>query len=129
MDGVTHTDWLDMLLCRWGRWSVKRESSALGYGSVSPMFKDARVDGDGYGSEFDPGFTSQDVLSCDAAVNRLPLEHRRVVIVHYRNQGGIRRTARELGCNFHKARDLLNYAHGFLHVLLDKRDADHQNTQ
>ena len=120
-------DWLELLLCRWGRWSVKRESSGLGYSSVSPMFKDARVDGGGYGSDYDPGFSSSDVTACDAAVCRLPVEHRRAVIVHYRNQGGIRRTARELCCTFHKARDLLTYSHGFLHVLLDKHAYDHQN--
>jgi DNA-directed RNA polymerase specialized sigma24 family protein len=90
------------------------------------MFRD-QPGGDGYGVGYDPGYTPQDVLDCDAAINRLPREHKRVVVMHYHRQGGIRRTARELGMSFHAVRDSLSFAHGALHVLLDKRKDDHQN--
>ena len=89
-------DWIDRLLCRWGRWSVRRESSALGYGAVSPMFRDCATGG-GWSPEYDTGFTPRDLIECEAAVNVLPLVLRVVVIAHYQRARSVRDTARACG--------------------------------
>lgn len=121
-----NADWLEMLLNRWGRWAVRRESSALGYGSVSPMFRDAPC-GDGCGCMADPGFTPRDILDCDAAIIRLPHHQRRVVVLHYKRGCGLRQTARESAMSFSAVRDALSFAKGALHVMLDKQRGDNQN--
>lgn len=103
-------EWVDALLCRWGRWSVRRESAALGYGSASPMFRDCTVGG-GYSPEFDPGFTPRDLLDCDAAVTALPLVLRVVVIAHYQRSRSLRDTARNCGIKADTVKKYLGQAH------------------
>lgn len=101
---------IDLLLCRWGRWSIKRDSSALGYGSVSPMFRDA-PSGGGWGRGSDPGFTEADVIACDGAVMALPVVQRVIVILHYQRQDSLRATARECGVSKEAAGRYLAQAH------------------
>lgn len=111
--------WVDSLLARWGRWSIKRESSALGYGSASPMFRDCATGG-GWSGDSDPGFTPRDVIDCDAAVNILPLCLRVVVIEYYQRNESLRDVARACGISHPSASQYLHRAH----VLIDQELSD-----
>lgn len=111
-------EWIDRLLSRWGRWSVRRESSALGYGSVSPMFRDCATGG-GWSPEYDTGFTPRDLIECEAAVNGLPLVIRVVVIAHYQRGKGTRETAAACGVSCKTVTQYLGQAHEQMQRALD----------
>lgn len=114
-------EWIDRLLHRWGRWSVRRESSALGYGSISPMFRDCATGG-GWSPESDAGFTPRDLIDCEAAVNALPLGLRIVVIAHYQRAGGVRETARTCGFSPKSVTQYLGQAHLLIKSALDMKE-------
>lgn len=115
-------DWIDRLLYRWGRWSVRRESSALGYGSVSPMFRDCATSG-GWSPECDAGFTPRDLLECESAVNALPLVLRVVVIAHYQRARNTRDTAQACGVSCKTVTQYLGQAHQAMMPALDMAPA------
>lgn len=115
-------DWIDRLLARWGRWSVRHESSALGYGSCSPMFRDCATGG-GWSPEYDAGFTPRDLIDCEAAVNALPLGLRVVVIAHYQRARSVRDTAQACGFSAKSVTQYLGQAHERLKTVLDTRSA------
>lgn len=111
-------EWIDRLLGRWGRWSVRRESSAIGYGSVSPMFRDCATGG-GWSPEYDTGFTPRDLIECEAAVNALPLGLRVVVIAHYQRGRSVRDTAKACGFSAKAITQYLGQAHERIQQALD----------
>jgi len=83
----------------WGRWSGRKERSAIGYPSVSPMFMGARFGGV-YGSRPPVGVEvcgSDHVQDTDAAVQRLAQDHRRLVVEYYVVGGTGADVARRLG--------------------------------
>lgn len=124
---MTTATWLDMLLYRWGRYAVKRDSSALGYGSVSPMFRDAASGTGGGTPGSDPGFTPMDIIECNDAIGKLPRDPRRVVIIHYQRASSLRNTAKAADISYSRARELLSFAHGFLTIALDNRKRGNHN--
>lgn len=106
--------WVDSLLCRWGRWAVRKEMQALGHASQSQIMRGWAGLGDGYGSGSPMGFSSEDIRACDRAVNALPVGLRAVVVEHYQRQGSIRQTA--LACGFapKAVTQYLDRAHGLI---------------
>lgn len=84
--------WVDVLLSRWGRWAIRRESGALGYAS-SCFMAGAVGGGDGYDSSVPRGVADGDMEAVDAAVMRLPIVQVGCLIVVYRL--GVGRTDRE----------------------------------
>jgi len=63
--------WVDALLSRWGRWSIRCESGALGFAS-SCILGGGGHDGDGYDSSAPLGVVDDDMEAVDGAVRKLP---------------------------------------------------------
>ena len=85
---------MEVLLSMWGRWAIRRASGALGYPSVSPMFRGAPR-GDSYGSALPLGLCDDDMMAVDAAVNKMPEIIKITVIAVYQPHGN-RRTMRDV---------------------------------
>lgn len=112
---------VDVLLCRWGRWSVKQASRDVGYPSTSPMFKDA-TPGRGFGSEIPHGvgMGAMDMHAVDRAVQQLPIIPRCVVVRHYQHEGcSYRATAAACGVSHKSVTQYLNQAHLMISDLLE----------
>lgn len=103
-------DGIKVLLSRWGRWAIKRDSRAMGYASVSPMFRDAPR-GDSFGDAVPLGIAEADILAVDAAVMRLPDVHRTLIIYIYQRDCSLRAAADRLGVSHQSAGKYLNEAH------------------
>lgn len=115
---------IEVLLSLWGKWAVRRESKALGFPSISPMFRDSPR-GDAYGSAPPMGFAEADILFVDAAVMRLTDVHRLVVIECYQRPGSFRDHAMRLGIHHKSMTQYLNQAHEKIDI--DIRDQCAQN--
>jgi DNA-directed RNA polymerase specialized sigma24 family protein len=63
--------WVDALLSRWGRWSIRCESGALGFAS-SCILGGGPPDGDAYDSSAPLGVMDDDMEAVDGAVRKLP---------------------------------------------------------
>lgn len=87
---------VEVLLSMWGRWAIRRASGALGYPSVSPMFKQA-PHGDSYGSQAPLGTGEPEMLIVDAAVGRLPEVLKLTVFQVYQLGGSMREVAARMG--------------------------------
>ena len=113
---------IEVLLSIWGRWAIKRESGALGFGSVSPMFREAKSGG-GYGSATPMGFVDDDVAMVDACVMALPLIQRLAVIEVYQRQGSMREAAARCGVSHHTLARYINEAHEKISLDMENRSA------
>lgn len=97
----------------WGRWSVRKSTAAIGYPSVSPMFMGARFDGV-YGSRPPVGVEvcgEDHVQDTDAAVGRLSVEQKRVVVEYYVVGGSAVDVARRLGMTRQRIYERLHALH------------------
>ncbi len=115
---------MEVLLSMWGRWAIRQASSGLGYPSVSPMFNDAPR-GDSFGSQVPLGIGEPEILMVDAAVGRLPLGLRIVVIETYQRGGSMREVGRRLGFSHIAVGKYLSEAH--LQISLDMELSCNQN--
>lgn len=88
--------WVDQLLKRWGRWSIKSETKSIGYPSTSPMFNKVGRGGES-GSREPNGITESDILDADKCIRDLPVVLRIVVIEYYTKQSSDRKTAERCG--------------------------------
>lgn len=118
--------WVDVLLGRWGRWAIRRESGALGYAS-SCFLGDVAGGGDGYDSAEPRGVADGDMEAVNAAVMRLPVVQVGCLVVVY--QLGAGRSDRE---NAERAgvmvRTLTRYIHDAQQkIALDISLREHQN--
>ncbi|NMG64902.1 hypothetical protein GPA19_08080 [Azoarcus indigens] len=86
----------DRLLCAWGAWSRRQAARAVGYPSVSPMFKDAPA-GECYDSKPPLGVDESDNAATDAAIQRLCPDERRLCVEVYQIGGKTVEIAARLG--------------------------------
>lgn len=79
--------WVDAMLARWGRWSIRSGSSGLGYAKCSILA--GAGNGDGHCDPAPPrDVTEDDFDAIDAAVMRLPLVQLSCVVVVYIHLAG-----------------------------------------
>jgi hypothetical protein len=78
-------EYVHVQLSVWGRWTLRKTTSGLGFPSVSPMFIGARFSG-AYGSHPPIGIEvcgEDHVHDTDAAVDRLSVEKKRLCVEYY----------------------------------------------
>jgi hypothetical protein len=118
---------IEVLLSMWGRWAIRRESGALGFPAVSPMFRDAPK-GDAFGSALPLGFGDADLVAVDAAVGRLPSALRLVVLEVYQRGGSLRDVGARMGISYKSVRAYLEVAHervdGYLREAAERERAE-----
>lgn len=104
-------EWVDVVLCRWGRWAIRCESGALGFASSSIMA--CSGDGDGFDSSVPRGVSDGDMEAVDCAVRRLPDVLRCVIIgVYVSGQGrSARYHAQFLGISRQALTEYVRQAH------------------
>jgi len=110
---------IEVLLSVWGRWAIRRASGALGYPSLSPMFRDAPR-WDSFGSAVPLGIAEPDMVAIDESVQLLPAILKIVVIEVYQRGGNMRAVAGRLGVSYHTVAKYLMAAHEKIEV--DMRD-------
>lgn len=93
-------EYIHTQLSIWGRWSAMGAKKDIGYPSVCPMFKDVRHGG-GFGSAPPPGVGMvadlDNILSTDAAVQRLGRDQKSLVVEYYVVGGTGEEVARRFG--------------------------------
>ncbi len=111
--------WVDVLLNRWGRWSILVESGALGYSksSLSSDYCD-----DGYDSRPPKGIQNEDMEEVSKAVFDLPDDLRIIIIAVYKTQQGKseRKVSNYLGISRYKIKDAINIAHSRISIAISK---------
>lgn len=111
---------MEVLLSMWGRWAIRRASGGLGYPSTSPMFRDAPR-GDSFGSQEPLGIGEPEMLMVDAAIGRLPLGLKVVVIEAYQRGGSLRDIGRRLGFSHIAIGKYLSDAHQKISLDIEPR--------
>lgn len=115
---------IEVLLSMWGKWAIRRESGALGYPSVSPMFKDSPR-GDAYGAGVPLGFSDADMEAVDVAVRGLKPVLFLVVLEVYQRGGSLRVAGDRLGLGKDAVVKYLSAAHE--KILVDIDSSSRQN--
>lgn len=104
--------WVDALLSRWGRWSIRCESGALGFAS-SCILGGAIGDSDGYDSAIPRGVLDDDMEAVDGAIRLLPAVQRECVMQVYKHGAGWsdERNAKAIGISYKSLTQYINLAH------------------
>lgn len=118
---------IEVLLSAWGRWAIRRDSKALGFPRVSPMFRDAPL-GDSFGNALPLDLAEVDLLAVDASIMRLPPVWREAVIQAYQRGAGksMDENARQLGIDRKTLGKYISKAHEW--IAIDMRNQFPQNT-
>ena len=103
--------WVDNLLGRWGQWSIRCESGALGFASGCVL---SGSSGGRYDSTIPLGvLDEEDLEAVDGSIRRLPSIHREVILQLYKFGNGWtdRRNANTLGISYKTLTQYVNQAH------------------
>jgi predicted DNA-binding protein (UPF0251 family) len=102
--------WVEALLSRWGRWSIRCESGALGFASSCILAGSG--DGDGFDSAIPRGVIDDDMEAIDGAVRTLPSVLRLAVIEYYQHGAGqsLRQVAVRMGISYKTLQQYLGTA-------------------
>lgn len=104
-------EYINVQLSIWGKWAARRNSSGLGYPSISPMFNQAQHGGS-YGSQLPPGVCDCEyVRETDLAVARLPEEDRALCVQFYQHGGTAVSVAQRMGVAVRTLYDRLDRVH------------------
>lgn len=116
---------IDTLLARWGRWSIRCESGALGF--ASSCILGGGSSGDSYDAAIPRGVVDQDMAAVDCAIRKLPGVLREVVMQVYKFGAGwsARKNADALGIERKSMTQYLISAQR--QIALDINAASHQN--
>lgn len=111
---------IDIMLCRWGEWSIRQAAAGVGYPSISPMFRDMpRSD---VFRSFEPigAFDHMDMDDLSLAVSKLPSPHREIVICHYQHSKTWNDTCRKMKTHKKALARYLDESHRKIMYYLDE---------
>lgn len=115
--------WLHVLLCRWGRWSIRNASGGLGYAKMSIIA--GAHEGDGtHDPAPPPDVTNEDFEAISDAIRTLPTELVGAIVQLYVHGSGkaFYRIARDSGIHRDTLQRMILRSHRLLEPLLVKEN-------
>lgn len=116
--------YIDMQLNVWGRWALRQERGALGYPSVSQMFREARCGGS-YKSR-EPFGIDEYVGDTDLAVRRLNEADRQLCVQRYQLGGTADEVSARMGIGKSTLFRRIDAVHQALMGLMNDIAAEHE---
>lgn len=119
--------WIDSVLGSWGRWAQRHAYSAVGFPSMSAMFRDMPSSAV-FESRLPFGLCEDDYQDVSDAVSSLEDRQRAAVTLKYVMRVGRTRCCRELGCCDATFTDLIDKAHTIIERRIS-RDGDKKDNR